>query len=107
MVTDADLNYEGSITIDAFLMEKTGILPNEMVHVFNISNGARIETYAIKGKAHSGTICMNGAAARLFQPGDLIIILATAWMDRHEAEGFEPVIMLVDKDNRPVSYLKE
>lgn len=95
-VTDANLNYIGSITIDEDLINAANILPNEKVFVVNNNNGARFETYVIKGKKGSGEICLNGAAARLVQPGDIIIILAYAWMDANEAKTFEPKIIFPD-----------
>ena len=95
-VTDANLNYIGSITIDEDLINAANILPNEKVFIVNNNNGARFETYVIKGKKGSGEICLNGAAARLVQPGDIIIILAYAWMDTAEAKNFEPKIIFPD-----------
>jgi aspartate 1-decarboxylase len=106
-VTDADLNYEGSITIDKSLLEVAGIFPYEMVQVYNVSNGARIETYAIEGEYGSGAVCINGAAARLFTQGDLIIVVAYALMEPDEAKSYLPSIILVDSDNRPVNRLIE
>lgn len=99
-VTDANLNYIGSITIDEDLMKAADILVNELVHVVNINTGARFETYAIPGPAQSGTICLNGAAARLAQPGDLVIIMAYGMMDDHEARTLQPHIVHVDRENR-------
>ncbi|MBN1295394.1 aspartate 1-decarboxylase [bacterium] len=99
-VTDANLNYEGSITIDSRLMTAAGLMPFEMVHVYNIATGARIETYVIEGDTDSGIICLNGAAARLFAPGDLIIIVAFALMTPEEVSSFSPKIILVDTANR-------
>lgn len=101
-VTDADLNYEGSITIDSALLETAGILPYEMVQVYNISNGARIETYTIEGERDSGVICLNGAAARLFSPADLIIIVAYAMMSPEETKTHTPKVILVDTHNKPI-----
>ena len=95
-VTDANLNYIGSITIDEDLINAANILPNEKVFIVNNNNGARFETYVIKGKKGSGEICLNGAAARLVPPGDIIIILAYAWMDTAEAKNFEPKIIFPD-----------
>ncbi|HPQ41670.1 MAG TPA: aspartate 1-decarboxylase [bacterium] len=102
-VTDANLHYEGSITIDSRLMAASGIVPNEIVQVYNIATGARIETYVIEGASGSGTICLNGAAARHFAPGDLVIIVAFAYMSPEEAASFSPTIIIVDKNNRPKS----
>lgn len=99
-VTDANLNYVGSITIDESLMEAADILPHEQVQVVNINTGARFETYAIAGAAQSGTICLNGAAARLAQPGDLVIIMSYALMDDLEARRAVPRIVHVDSGNR-------
>ncbi len=99
-VTDANLHYEGSITIDQTLMKASGIEPWEMVQVYNIATGARIETYVITGEPNTGTICINGAAARHFAPDDLVIILAFGLMTPEEARHFEPGIVQVDGDNR-------
>ena len=99
-VTEAELEYEGSITIDEGLMETAGIVPWEQVQVYNISNGERFVTYAIKGKRKSGTICVNGAAARLASPGDKVIIVTYALLNEEEAAGFEPSVVLVDEKNR-------
>lgn len=92
-VTEANLHYMGSITIDEALMEAAGLLPGEHVHVVNNMNGSRIETYVIKGPKGKGDICLNGAAARLFQPGDEIIIMAFAQMTPEEAETFKPSVI--------------
>jgi aspartate 1-decarboxylase len=99
-VTGADLHYEGSIAIDEALMEAADLLPNEQVHVLNLSNGARAETYVINGRKNSGDIVLNGALARLAQVGDLVIILSYTWMTRETAERFHPAIVPVDGDNR-------
>lgn len=98
-VTEANLNYEGSLTIDSDLMEAAGILPFEKVHVVNITNGNRLETYAIKGAAGSGTICLNGAAAHKGKVGDIIIIICYALVDDKEAVSFSPNIVKVDQNN--------
>ncbi|MBN1355109.1 aspartate 1-decarboxylase [bacterium] len=103
IVTDADLHYEGSITIDRSLMDMAGIQPFEMVSVLNINNGERIETYAMPGETGSGEICMNGAAARRFMPGDLVIILATVWLPEEESGEHHPRIIRVDERNRPMT----
>jgi len=100
-VTQCDLNYEGSISVDAALMERSGILPNEQVDVLNINNGMRFTTYAIPAPAGSGIIGVNGAAARLAQKGDLVIIVAYARMEEAEAKSFTPRVLLVDGQNRP------
>jgi aspartate 1-decarboxylase len=99
-VTQADLNYEGSLTIDAELMRVADILPYEMVHVYNISNGERFETYAIEGEENSGVICLNGAAARKGAPGDLIIITTYATYDEAELQEYRPKVILVDRHNQ-------
>ena len=101
-VTEAKLNYEGSITIDIELMRKANILPYEEVHVFNINTGDRFVTYAIEGEANSGVICLNGAAARLGQPGDLIIIIAFAHIPYEQARDWKPTIICVDANNKPI-----
>jgi aspartate 1-decarboxylase len=99
VVTDADLNYVGSITIDEALMEAADIVPFEKVQVVN-NNGARFETYVIKGERGSGTICVNGAAARLVQKGDVVIILSYCSVSREEAADARPTIVLLDEQNR-------
>jgi len=99
-VTEANLNYMGSITIDEALLEASGILPNEKVSVVNNNNGSRFETYVIKGPRNSGVICLNGAAARLAQPGDIVIIIAYALFDYKEAQSFKPTIVMVDSKNK-------
>ncbi len=99
-VTEANLNYMGSITIDEELMEKAHILPNERVQVVDNNNGARLETYVIPGPKGSGVICLNGAAARCAQPGDTVIIMAYAWMDEAEARSWKPTVVMVDEKNR-------
>ena len=96
-VTEANLDYEGSITIDSQLMQEADILPNEQVEVVNINNGARFNTYAIKGNA--GEVCLNGAAARLGTKGDIIIILSYCHIDDDEARNFTPKIVHVDVQN--------
>lgn len=95
-VTQADLNYIGSITIDEDLMDAAGIIANEKVTIVDNNNGARLETYVIRGERGSGIICLNGAAARLVQPGDVVIIMAYAWMDSDEARTFEPKVIFPD-----------
>ena len=99
-VTDANLNYRGSITIDKALLRASGILPYEKVDVVNINTGDRFSTYVIEGEENSGTICLNGAAARLVQPRDKVIIMAYATMDEKEAAAHKPIVLLMDKDNR-------
>ena len=99
-ITDANLNYQGSLTIDADLMEAADILPYEQIKVYNINNGARFDTYAIAGPAGRGDICLNGAAARMGASGDLIIIATYANFDQSEIENHKPVVVLVDSRNR-------
>jgi len=99
-VTEANLNYMGSITIDEVLLEAAGIKPNEKVQIVDNNNGNRFETYVIKGVANSGVICLNGAAARMVQPGDKVIIIAYAIMTEDEAENFAPRVVMVDADNK-------
>jgi aspartate 1-decarboxylase len=101
-ITEANLNYIGSITIDENLMEAARIIANEKVTVVNINNGSRFDTYVIAGERGSGDICINGAAARLVQPGDLIIIMAYAMMDLKEAETFKPAIVFPDTKTNQV-----
>jgi len=101
-VTQAELNYVGSITIDEALIEAANIIPNEKVQVVNNNNGARFETYVIKGERGSGIICLNGAAARLAQVGDIIIIISYAQMTMEEGRKFEPVLVFPDENNRLV-----
>ncbi|WIW70239.1 aspartate 1-decarboxylase [Anaerosinus gibii] len=99
-VTEANLKYMGSITIDETLMKAANILPNERVQVVNNNNGARLETYVIPGKADSGVICLNGSAARLVQPEDVVIIMAYAWMEEREAQEYQPIVVMVDEKNK-------
>lgn len=99
-VTEANLNYEGSVTIDADLMDAADILPNEQVQVLNVNNGERFDTYAIRGQRGSGVICLNGPAARLAHVGDLVIILTYATMEREELERHTPRVVMVDDRNR-------
>lgn len=100
VVTQANLNYVGSITIDSALLEASGILEYEKVQVVNVTNGSRIETYAISGEKNSGVVCLNGAAARCAAEGDIIIIMAYAQMDEIEIERHQPKVVLVDGENR-------
>ncbi len=100
VVTDADLNYEGSISIDEALMDAADIIPYEKVLVLDIANGERAETYVIRGKRNSGDIILNGAIARLMQVGDPVIILAFASVDETEARRWKPVVVIVDEKNR-------
>ncbi len=98
-VTQAELHYEGSITIDADLLDAAGILPFERVQVLNIANGERFETYAIAGARRSGTVCVNGAAARLVHAGDHVIVITYAQFTPEEARTHRPVIVLLNPDN--------
>ncbi len=101
-ITSKSLDYHGSITLDANLLDKAGIAEFEKVLVANLTNGARIETYAIKGKRNSGEVCLNGAAARAGEVGDLVIVMAFCLADDSEVEeGWEPTIVAVDEKNRP------
>lgn len=107
-VTEANLNYMGSITIDEVLLEAAGILPNEKVQIVNNNNGNRLETYVIKGEMNSGVICLNGAAARMVQPGDKVIIIAYGIMTEVEVQSYVPKIVMVDGDNKVIEVrLKE
>jgi aspartate 1-decarboxylase len=99
-VTEANINYVGSITIDVELMKAANIIEFEKVHVLNINNGERIETYVIQGKKGSGVICLNGAAARKFVPGDMVIIASYAIMEFEEAKKFKPSLVFPDQNNR-------
>jgi aspartate 1-decarboxylase len=99
-VTDAQIHYSGSITIDKALMEYAKIIPFEKVMVVSLDSGERLETYVIEGKEGSGEICINGAAARKILKGDKIIIMSFASINQAEAENFKPIIVLVDEDNR-------
>ena len=95
-VTEANLNYIGSITIDEDLMDAANLIAGEKVHIVNNNNGERFETYVIKGDRGSGMICLNGAAARKVQPGDVVIIMAYAYMDFEEAKNFKPAVVFPD-----------
>jgi len=99
-VTEADLEYEGSITIDEALIEAAGLFEYEKVHVLNLSTGSRVETYVIRGERDSGTICLNGAAARLGSKGDKVIIIAYSLVPQEDASKFRPKIVLVNSDNK-------
>ncbi|MCC6461023.1 MAG: aspartate 1-decarboxylase [Saprospiraceae bacterium] len=101
-VTQADLNYIGSITIDEELLEAANIVEGEKVQIVNNNNGARLETYAIRGERGSGVICLNGAAARLVQVGDVVIIISYAWMTPEEARSHRPIALFPDDHNRLV-----
>jgi len=99
-VTQAELNYVGSITIDADLIDAANIIPNEKVQIVNNNNGARFETYVIKGERGSGTVCLNGATARLAQVGDVVIIMSYAYMEQDEARAYQPILVFPDNDNK-------
>lgn len=99
VVTQAELDYVGSITIDRDLMDRAGLLPNEKVLVADINTGSRFETYVLEGEPGSGTICINGAAARLCSPGDRVIILQFAWMEIGREGPPEPVVIIADENN--------
>jgi aspartate 1-decarboxylase len=102
-VTDADLNYVGSLTVDPDLLDAAGMSEWELVHVLNVNNGARFETYIILGERGSGQMVANGAAARLVQKGDIVIVVTYAQIDTAEVAAHEPTIVLVDEDNRQTS----
>lgn len=106
-VTEANLMYEGSITIDEDLLDMAGILPYEKVAVVNITNGSRLETYTIPGERGSRVCCMNGAAARLTQVDDRIIVIAYAGMEPEEARTHQPTVVVVDENNNPKDVLEE
>lgn len=107
IVTEANLNYVGSITIDEEILEKVDIWPNEKVQIVNNNNGARFETYVIPGKRGSGVICLNGAAARLVQPGDTVIIISYAYMTEEEARQYRPKIAIMNEKNQIVELIGE
>ena len=102
-VTEANLEYMGSITIDSHLLKLSGILPGERVQIVDNNNGNRLETYVIAGEYDSGVICLNGAAARKVLVGDTVIIIGYAMMDEKEAKTFEPKVVMVDEKNRPIN----
>lgn len=106
-VTGTDLHYEGSLTIDEDLLDQAGMFVHEKVQVVNQNNGHRIETYCIPGKRGSGTICLNGAAARNAQPGDKVIIITYARMEESEARSWKPRVVFVDERNRVVQTAKK
>jgi len=107
VVTHADLHYEGSVTIDNDLMDAAGILPNEEVHIWNVTQGTRLVTYALQGPAGSGVICINGAAAHLNSPGDIVILATFGELEDDEAKSWEPRVVLVDEANRIKTMVKE
>lgn len=99
-VTQAELNYVGSITLDENLMDAANLIENEMVHVLNVNNGERIETYVIKGERGSGIVCMNGPAARKFSVGDIVIVMSYATMDFDKAKAWRPAVVFPGADNK-------
>lgn len=99
-VTQAELHYVGSITLDMELVDAAGMIPNEKVHVLNVESGARLETYIIAGARGSGVCCLNGPAARLVQPGDTVIVVSYAWMDIEKAKAWQPTVVFPDTHNR-------
>ena len=99
-VTQADLHYVGSVTIDADLLDAADLLPGELVHIVDITNGARLETYTIAGERGSGVIGINGAAARLVHPGDVVILIGYGQMETAEAKEYQPHVVFVDADNK-------
>ena len=101
-VTHADLDYEGSVTIDVELLEQASILPYESVHIWNVTRGSRLVTYALEGPRNSGAICVNGAAAHSNRPGDLVILATFAAMAQEEAKSHKPIVVRVDEKNRPL-----
>ena len=101
-VTHADLDYEGSVTIDSDLLHAADIMPHEQVHIWNVTQGTRIETYALEGPAGSGVVCINGAAAHQNRPGDLVIIATFGTYDEAELQRYEPTVVLVNENNRIV-----
>jgi aspartate 1-decarboxylase len=99
-VTEANLDYEGSLTVDAHLLEAADILPGEQIHVWNVTRGNRLVTYAMRGEAGSGVMCVNGAGAHLVKPGDIVIVATFADMDDAEARTYRPRVIFVDEKNR-------
>jgi aspartate 1-decarboxylase len=102
-VTHADLEYEGSVTIDEDLMDAAGVWEYEAIHVWNVTRGSRLQTYALKGQRGSGVVCINGAAAHLNKPGDTVILATFAELEESEARSFKPMVVLVDSQNRIVA----
>jgi len=101
-VTHADLDYEGSVTISGELMDAAAILENEQIHIWNLTRGTRLTTYALRGDNDSGIICINGAAAHLAKPGDKVILATFAEVEAEEAKGWQPTVVFVDEHNRAV-----
>jgi aspartate 1-decarboxylase len=107
VVTHADVDYEGSLTMDLDLLEAADIVPYEQVHVWNVTRGTRLWTYAMEGARGSGVVCVNGAAAHLVQPGDLVIVATFTELDDAAARGYKPRVVLVDEQNRPRATVEE
>lgn len=99
-VTEANVDYEGSLTVDSTLLEASGILPWELIHVWDVTRGTRLVTYAMPGEPNSGVMCVNGAGAHLVKPGDLVIVAAYCELDETEARRHRPVVVQVDEKNR-------
>ncbi|MCB2193389.1 MAG: aspartate 1-decarboxylase [Deltaproteobacteria bacterium] len=106
-VTEAELHYEGSLSVDEDLMDAAEMIPNEMIQVYNINNGERFETYIIPGPRGSGVICLNGAAARKGEAGDKVIIVTTCWLDEAELAKHQPLSVLVGEDNKIVKITRQ
>ena len=106
-VTHADLVYEGSVTVDSDLLDAAEILPYEAVHIWNVTRGSRLMTYALPGPRGSGCICVNGAAAHLNKPGDMVILATFAEMSQEEARSYKPVVVRVDAQNRQTDDVSE
>ncbi len=106
-VTEANLNYVGSITIDQHILDEVGILPHEQVQIVNNNNGARLETYVIPGERYSGVICLNGAAARLVQPDDIVIIVSYAMLNEEELQSFKPKVALMNEQNEITEMIEQ
>lgn len=106
-VTEANLNYVGSITIDEELLDAAGMLPNEKVQIVNNNNGARLETYIIPGERGSGVVCLNGAAARLVQPGDTVIIISYVMVPEEKVKDHKPKVLIMDHQNKIASLLHQ
>ncbi len=106
VVTQAELDYVGSITIDELLLEKAGIRPYQMLHINNLSNGEHWETYALAGKRGSGEVCLNGPPARIFHPGDKVIILAIGYLEPDEFKALNPVVVFVDGKNKATKIVR-
>ncbi|MBO8154980.1 MAG: aspartate 1-decarboxylase [Bacillaceae bacterium] len=105
-VTEANLNYVGSVTIDEYILEQVGILPHEKVQIVNNNNGARLETYVIPGERHSGVVCLNGAAARLVQEGDIVIIISYATLSEEELANHQPKVAIMNENNEIVELIE-